>query len=305
MAWVDPTTRATGYTVTAAEWNQNTVENPQVLRDLLEGGTAGQLLTAVGGGTISGWAAPAGYTEQSTSGTGAQNDFSLSARRTYLRCTGTAPEFSGFTVGGSTPSAGDIVIVDCLGTTTRVLHQSSSSTAANRVICPSTNGQIIGASGRMLLVYDATTSRWRETLIDPGTPISVPFDAADYTASGSMTWTVASGDVIVDTYVQRGQWLTLNFMGVTMTVGGYDSDFELRKAVPGGFALVPEAVTVYSTVGLGVGSPFNGLTMCVPCVKPGVTSYVSILYFFSGQIYTWPVSTNETEVYFNHSFRVS
>jgi hypothetical protein len=273
MAWVDPSTRSTGYTIPATEWNQNTVENPQALRDLLEGGTAGQILTAVGGGTISDWATPAGYVEQSTSSTGAQHNVSLSSRRTYLRCTGTAPEFSGFTVGGAAPAAGDTVIVDCLGTTTKVFHESSSSTAANRIICPSSNGQIVGASGRMLLVYDATTSRWRESLIDTGAPITVTFNAGDYTADTvydpTAAWTVDSGDVVLDTYIQRGNVITLNTIIVTSSTTGFME--ELRKAVPGGFSLSSYSVNLINDLGsLGANIEPSYIV-----VKSGVTTYLA------------------------------
>src|SRR5205085_11047721 len=119
-------------------------------------------------------------------------------------------------------------------TTAKTTNQDTNSTAANRIITPSTNGQIVGLDGVMVCRYDATTGRWRESLLDPGAAIAVPFSAGDYTASGSMTWTVASGDVQTDTYVQRGTFVTLTSTINTSTVGGTPAG-ELRKAIPGGF----------------------------------------------------------------------
>lgn len=60
MAYVVPTTRADGYVVDNAEWNKNTVDNPIALRAVLTGGTAGQVLTAVGGGSEAAWGAGGG-----------------------------------------------------------------------------------------------------------------------------------------------------------------------------------------------------------------------------------------------------
>lgn len=198
-------------------------------------GSDGYTLQKSGSSAV--WAAASGggtFTEQTTTATGTQNNFDLNAHLTYLRCTGAAPSFSGFTVLGSAPSAGDRVYIECLGTTAKVTHQDTNSTAANRVLCPSTFGQIIGVNGVMLLIYDATTSRWREHVLDPGAAIDHTFAAGDYTANNSMTWTVASGDVAIDKYIQRGATLQLFFTANTTTVGGTPSS-ELRKAIPGGF----------------------------------------------------------------------
>jgi hypothetical protein len=175
--------------------------------------------------------------EQTTSATGAQNNFDIDGPNTVLRCTGAAPVFTGFTVDGAAPKAGDRVLILCLGTTAKVTNQDTGSTAANRIITPSTNGQIVGVNGAMLCVYDDTTDRWREYLIDPGAPVAVAFSAGDYTAASSMTWTVAEGDVQVDTFVQRGTQLALVSTINTTTVGGTPAG-ELRKALPAGFTAV-------------------------------------------------------------------
>lgn len=178
-----------------------------------------------------------GFTEQTTTATGAQNDFDLGAHLTYLRSTGAAPVFSGFSVLGAAPSAGDRVVIDiaaAAGSTVKVLRSSGLSTLGNRILTPSTNGQIIGVGGRMDLVYDGADDMWREALITPGDMIAVPFNAADYTASGSMTWTLAAGDIVQDAYIQYGNLVTLISTLDTTTVGGTPST-ELRKAFPAGF----------------------------------------------------------------------
>jgi len=145
-------------------------------------GSDGHVLTK--SGTAAVWSAPAGGgtpTEQTTTVTGNQDNFSLSASFTVLRCTGAAPVFRGFTIGGSAPTAGARVIIQCLGSTSaKVAHQDANSTAANRIICPSTNGQIVGVDGCIHLVYDGTTSRWRQSYVDPGAWL-------DYTSTSTIT----------------------------------------------------------------------------------------------------------------------
>jgi hypothetical protein len=107
--------------------------------------------------------------EQTTSSTGNLDDFNLNGEFTILRCTGAAPVFRGFTVKSAAPTPGCKVLIQCLGSTSaKVAHQDTNSTAANRIITPSTSGQIVGVDGWILLVYDGTTDRWRLAGFDPG-----------------------------------------------------------------------------------------------------------------------------------------
>jgi len=187
-------------------------------------------------------------TEQSTSATGAQNNFDLNASFTYLRCTGTAPVFSGFTVQGAAPSPEDRVIIECLGTSVKCVDEATS-TAANQIITPSANGQIIGFNGRMELIYDGTTQRWREQVTDPGRPITPTFSAGDYTASAG-NWTVDSGDVIKFTYQQRGCNLYITFNIETTDVSSTPTS--LRRAMPDGFSAAVQSDQLIQGVNAGV-----------------------------------------------------
>jgi hypothetical protein len=196
-------------------------------------GTTGQVLTSNGA------SAPtfqsAGYTEETTTSTGATNNFDLDTGRLLVRCTGAAPIFSGFTVAAAAPTAGDVAILECLGTTLKVSHQDTNSTAENRIICQSTTGQIVGVGGRILLVYDGTTDRWRATVLDPGTPITPTFAAGDFTATGGGSWTVAAGDVATFAYQQRGKTVHLRFQVNTTTVAGTVTS--LNMTLPNSWAL--------------------------------------------------------------------
>lgn len=58
------------------------------------------------------------------------------------------------------------------------------------------------------------------------------FNAADYTANGAMTWTVAAGDVTTNAYIINGKMMTWNFVITTTTVGG-TPDTTLIMTIPG------------------------------------------------------------------------
>lgn len=124
--------------------------------------------------------ASAQFVEQTSSATGQQDNFSLNGPKTVLYCTGTAPNFTGFTIAGATPKNGDTVIVyQASGTSAKVTHDASS-TAANRAYTDSVNGQIVGLRGAVTLVYSETAGRWIQVAVQPGAWL-------DYTASSTIT----------------------------------------------------------------------------------------------------------------------
>lgn len=202
-------------------------------------GTSGQVLTSNGAGalpTFQDAAAGGAAVEQTTTATGTQNDFDLDGRNTYLRC---APAsdlvFTGFTVLGSAPQEGDRVVLELTTSVTlRVTRQDTGSTDVNRVIWPSTRGQIIGDGGRLELIYDSTTQRWRGQVIYAGAFINVAFNAGDF-VSQTGTWTVGSTDVGTFAYQQNGSVLT-----VALNIADSDLDTlsaELRIALPNSFVV--------------------------------------------------------------------
>lgn len=87
-------------------------------------------------------------------------------------------------------------------------NEDAGSTAANRL---KTSGGIssvaVGPGGIALRLYDATDSRWRIFVLDPGNWIDVAHAGANFTAS-SGTWTVDSGDQTIFRYRQDGNMLT-------------------------------------------------------------------------------------------------
>lgn len=195
---------------------------------------------------MSGISTPIGTSvEQSTSVTGTQNNFDLSAGNVSLLCSGaSAVIFTGFTVGGAAPSAGArVTLINAATSTVRVAYQDTGSTAAHRVISPSVRGQMVGAGGAITLVYDGATSRWRVQVVECGAPIAVAFSAGNFTGGGSSTWTVDSGDVLTNAFLQEGTKVTWFISVSTSTLGG--TPFSgVNVALPNGFTVANNGVQV-------------------------------------------------------------
>jgi hypothetical protein len=115
-------------------------------------------------------------------------------------------------------------------------HQNANSDATNRLLNWVTSGStpLATATGVATYQYDGVTLRWRIVDHCQGAGITPAFAAGDYTASGSMTWTVGSGDVSTNTYLVHGKYLLRSFFIGSTTVGGTPSN-ELRSANPNGY----------------------------------------------------------------------
>lgn len=227
-------------------------------------------------------------TEQTDSATGTSNNFNLNGHVTYLRVNNASPRiYTGFTVLSAAPQIGDRVIIENIASSTvRTTHQDAGSTDAHKNITPSTNGQIVGAGGRMEGIYDGTTDRWRFHVIDPGAAITVAYSAGNFTGNGSMTWTVDSADQVVFKYIQRGRWVTVFATLNETTVGGTPST-QLLVTIPGGF-------TVTSTLELPVmRATDNGTVLNAFMYLSGGSTQIAAR---RADTSNWTASTNATYI---------
>lgn len=71
------------------------------------------------------------------------------------------------------------------------------------------------------------------------------FAAGNFTGNGSMTWTVAAGDVATFAYAIVGKMMTVAFSIITTTVGG-TPDTLLQILIPGGKT---STKAMYSAIG--------------------------------------------------------
>jgi hypothetical protein len=124
-------------------------------------------------------------------------------------------------------------------------NQSGSASAANKIINPVTGTITLAAGvGRVTLVYDSTTSRWRVIAHEQGTFITPAFSAGNFTASGGGTWTVASGDVTTFAYYLSGKLLTVQFYIQTTTVSGTPVSLIVGNGAFGGYTFAKTTLTM-------------------------------------------------------------
>jgi hypothetical protein len=87
-----------------------------------------------------------------------QNDYSLPSADVVRLSSDAARDITGFAAG----SSGQVIVLVNVGSFAITLrHQSTSSTAANRVVVPWAADYILDPSYAAVLLYDATASRWR------------------------------------------------------------------------------------------------------------------------------------------------
>lgn len=176
--------------------------------------------------------------------------------------------------------------------TLTLADQAAGSTAANRLNCGGGN-LLLAPGGSIELWYDGTASRW-VLLADRVDWTAIAFNAANFTASGSMTWTVGAGDQTTFAYRRDGKTLLVTFYLVATTVGGTPST-GLRVAIPGGYVaarstLTPVYIDDNGAVGLGFANISAGAT------------YIQV---FRADVANWAASTNATGVYGTLQFEVN
>ena len=125
---------------------------------------------------------------------------------------------------------------------------------------------------------------------------SPAFNAADYSANGAQTWTVASGDVTSNKYIECGKTMTWSVQIDTSSVGGTPNT-ELRATVPNGRTIVGRSFTRAAFVS------DNGTVRDNIFVRAlSGNTYVSLMRTDSGN---WAASTNNTAVYFTITFEIA
>jgi hypothetical protein len=126
--------------------------------------------------------------------------------------------------------------------------------------------------------------------------IAVAFNALNFFANGVQTWTVGSGDVVVNRYMLVGKTLMWK-VGLTGTTVGGTPNTELRISIPGGFtaanySVAPLAVvTDNGTQMVGFVEATNGQTLISIKLNLGATN--------------WTNATDNTAVFFTIAIEVA
>ena len=168
--------------------------------------------------------------------TGTQNDWAPGiVNHTLIKWSGA----SDMTVTGlASGVAGQSVIFKNTGTSIATFsHDSGSSVAANQLQNMATSaGTPVAATGYIIYIHDGTD--WKMFDHEQGTWITPAFAAGDYTGSGSLTWTVAAGDVSMQMYRLQGKTLSIRSAILTTSTGGTAAvSLQVANGAWGGFAI--------------------------------------------------------------------
>jgi hypothetical protein len=170
------------------------------------------------------------------------------------------------------------------------LAVTATALAANPTDCAANQyATTIAASGNLTCAQPSTAD-----LSDEVAWTNEAFDAADFTGNGSMTWTLASGDVTTLAYEKTGKKVTVSFTLDTTSVGGTPSNI-LQIAIPGGFTATK----------LMVNQVFindNGTVTGGWCRVSAGGTVIQIIKYGSGN---FTASTNATAIYGQIRFQVN
>jgi hypothetical protein len=163
---------------------------------------------------------------------------------------------------------------------------NAGSLAANRLWNPSTVCPTVPvAHGGFVRYRYGPQSTWMLVAHEQGAWIAQPYAAGNYTASGSMTWTVDAGDVTAQRWRLAGLTLQLAFYLATTTIGGTAST-SLFLALPAGFkvASAPRSVTpIWVLDGTGAGAQI--------AIVAGNATLLELQRMNQG---AWPLGINNT-----------
>lgn len=111
---------------------------------------------------------------------------------------------------------------------TQIGYYDTLKSGAGKVFSFLASTTLAGTDGKTLTVTQDTSLdeavAMSSKLTIPGAWTTPTFDAGDFTANGSMTWTVASGDRLRYAYNIIGKMMTIIFWIEASIVGGTPSD---------------------------------------------------------------------------------
>jgi len=90
-----------------------------------------------------------------------------------------------------------------------------------------------GGNAGDLLTRDPTDATYGAAWQPPPAWIDVPYNAANFAASGPMTWTVEAADQVTFAYVLNGHIMTIAFWLYNTTIAG-TADYSLFVTIPAG-----------------------------------------------------------------------
>lgn len=162
----------------------------------------------------------------------------------------------------------EVTIISIGAGQVNLAHQNAGSAAANRLInfVTSISTPLAASKGNASYKYDETTVRWRLIDHNQGDFIDISYDAANFTASGTMVWSVSAGDQESYLYYLEGRSAIVAFNINTSSISGTLSSqlwlilpFTINKAFQhlGRFAELVSLILTSSVINLSMGATDN------------------------------------------------
>jgi hypothetical protein len=164
------------------------------------------------------------------------------------------------------------------------LTVTGAITGASLVVSGNVTAADVHATRFFRTDYAAAQGEW--------TPVA--FNAANFTASGAMTWTLTAGDQTTFAYTLEGKTMTVALVLGTTTVGGVVSA-QLRVAIPGGFTAAKTMDSAFKYLDNGT----EGTGLCR--VNAAGTTLV---LFKTLAAPNWTLATDATAISMQMSFEV-
>ena len=183
------------------------------------------------------------WTQVTITNTGTVNDFApgFTSNQPLIVICGNASLLTITGVAGGT--TGQQLLFLASGSQVDFVHNSGASSAGNRFGNIATSGNTsMTVRGYAHFIYGG--SGWNLVGHDQGADLAATFAAGDFTGSVSMTWTVASGDVLSLRRRLIGNTLIVKIAIKTTTVGGTPSIYlQIGNGQWGGFTVASHLKT--------------------------------------------------------------
>lgn len=182
-------------------------------------------------------------------------------------------------------------------------HASASSSAANRFTNYATSGVTpVFTGGSITYQHDGTN--WQIVGHYQGAWMVVPYTAGDFTGSGSMTWTVDSGDLATFRYWLKGRTLIVDWAIDSASVGGTPSTVLLIK-IPGGFIPQGGSGSGQFTSGMMYRDNGGAYKFAAAYISAGGGANKINLYTEGFGTANWTAATNNNGTYGQIAFEVT
>lgn len=239
------------------------------------------------------------WSRYSYSLTGSQNNVDVDEADLVLITSASTSTLTGLAAPVSPAKPGKVTVFkNTTSNTILFAHNSGSSSVGNKFFNQVTSASTpISTGGWIIYQYDDANSRWALRGHDQGAWITPTFAAGSYTANGSMTWTVGSGDVSTQAYKLSGNSVDVAWNLATTTVGGTpNTNLQITNAAWGGFTAT-KGITGFHSYVDNAGTEAIG--------RAFVSASATVISLQKAGLGNWSAATDATQTFGSVRFEVT